>query len=102
MGQVTLTIGGVSYRMACDDGQEAHLTTLAERVDKAIVQLRQRFGDIGDQRLTLMAAITLADQQAAAETRLAEREEQLATLIDALAERLEAVALKTQGEPVEG
>ena len=34
MAQVNVTISGKTYRMACDDGQEEHLTGLAERLDR--------------------------------------------------------------------
>jgi len=62
MAHVTVTIAGRAYRMACDDGQEAHLTRLGEEVDARIDQLRAAFGEIGDQRLSVMAAITIADE----------------------------------------
>ena len=54
--------------MACGDGEEAHLEALAAVVDAKIADLRGAFGEIGDQRLTVMAAIALADE--ATETRL--------------------------------
>jgi cell division protein ZapA len=78
MAQVNVTISGKTYRMACDDGQEDHLTDLANRLNRSIEQLRARFGEIGDQRLTVMAAITLADQQAEAERQLQERDAEIA------------------------
>jgi cell division protein ZapA len=80
MGQVNVTIGGKLYRMACDDGEEAHLTELAERLGATFEDLRQRFGEIGDQRLTVMAAITMADQYSETETRLAALEAEIARL----------------------
>jgi cell division protein ZapA len=83
MGQVNVTISGKLYRMACDDGQEAHLTELAERLGATVEDLRQRFGEIGDQRLTVMAAITMADQYSETETRLAALEAEIARLNDA-------------------
>jgi len=67
MAQVNVTIGGKLFRMACDDGQEEHLTGLAAEVDRLISKLRGSFGEIGDQRLTMMAAITLADRLAEAD-----------------------------------
>jgi cell division protein ZapA len=42
--------------------------------------LRKNFGEIGDQRLTIMAAITVADQLAEANRRIAELEGQLLDL----------------------
>lgn len=83
MGQVNVTISGKLYRMACDDGQEAHLTELAERLGATVEDLRQRFGEIGDQRLTVMAAITMADHYSETEMRLAALEAEIARLHDA-------------------
>jgi len=57
MSQVAVQINGKTYRMACDEGQEAHLLDLAMRFEKNISSLKGSFGEIGDQRLTVMAAI---------------------------------------------
>jgi cell division protein ZapA len=89
MAQVNVTISGKTYRMACDDGEEAHLTSLAERLNRSVEQLRARFGEIGDQRLTVMAAITLADQQAETERKLKAAEAEIAALEDAYSDIVE-------------
>jgi cell division protein ZapA len=123
MAQVNVTISGKAYRMACDDGQEAHLTALGERLNQTIDMLRERFGEIGDQRLTVMAAITMADQYSETERRLrqveaeiagleearaavVERQEQLeanvAGAIEALAERVEGIAHRLNGVGTNG
>jgi cell division protein ZapA len=125
MAQVNVTISGKTYRMACDDGQEEHLGRLAERIDQLVERLRGEFGEIGDQRLTVMAAITLADQNAEAEGRLAQLEAKIAEMeqmlaahgeyqqsheaaiarsIDTVAERMEALAVRIadQGHPENG
>jgi cell division protein ZapA len=115
MSQVNVTISGKLYRMACDDGQEEHLGRLAERLDQTIERLRGEFGEIGDQRLTVMAAITMADQNSEAERRLAQLESKVAGMeearaavverqqtsemavarsIEAMAERVEALATR--------
>jgi cell division protein ZapA len=86
MAQVSVTISGKTYRMACDDGEEPRLIALAERLNRSVEQLRARFGDIGDQRLTVMAAITIADQQSDTETRLRAAEAEIAALEDAHAD----------------
>jgi cell division protein ZapA len=120
MTQVNVTISGKSYRMACDDGQEEHLGRLAERLDQTIERLRGEFGEIGDQRLTVMAAITMADQNAESQRRLAELEAKVAGMeddrtgsldrqqsheaaivrsIDAVAERIEAFAERLADGP---
>lgn len=62
MPQVTVTIDEKSYRMACEDGQEQHLQDLASKFDRYVTHLRDQFGEIGDQRLTVMAGIMVMDE----------------------------------------
>ena len=62
MAQVTITVGGRQYRLSCDEGEEEHLAGLGERLDTMINELREAFGEIGDQRLTVMAAILALDR----------------------------------------
>ena len=64
MAQVRLTIAGRAFVLACDDGEEARLEALADVVNDKITEIRSAFGEIGDQRLMLMAALTLADSLA--------------------------------------
>jgi len=78
MPQVSVTINGRQFRMACEDGEEAHLLRLAEDIDQRIARLRERFGEIGDTRLTVMAALTLADELRDTKERLARLEPELA------------------------
>jgi cell division protein ZapA len=75
-----VTIAGKTYRMACDDGQEEHLFGLAARLDSTINDLRGVFGEIGDQRLTVMSAITVLDQLSEAERRIRALEADVAAL----------------------
>jgi cell division protein ZapA len=56
MGQVTVTISGKAYRMACADGEEPHLEALAALYDGKIEELRASVGEIGDMRLHVTAA----------------------------------------------
>ena len=62
MAQVTVTIDGKSYRMACEEGQEDHLTDLTNRFDQYVSHLKSQFGEIGDLRLTVMAGIMVMDE----------------------------------------
>jgi len=62
MPQVTVTISGRTYRMACGEGEEGRLEGLAALYDGKIQDLRESFGEIGDMRLHVMAALTLADE----------------------------------------
>lgn len=115
MAQVTVTINGKTYRMACEEGQEQHLHDLAERFDGYVSQLKGAFGEIGDQRLTVMAGITVTDElqeayrrirslEADIETLRASRDEALGKAFSAesdvtrqiasIAERIEAIGRK--------
>ncbi|MGB3867354.1 MAG: cell division protein ZapA [Xanthobacteraceae bacterium] len=62
MNHINVTINGRQYRMACEDGQEQRLLGLAEDFEARIVELRGKFGEIGDARLTVMAALMVADE----------------------------------------
>jgi len=120
MAQVTVTIDGKAYRMACDEGQEEHLISLASRFDRYVMHLKDSFGEIGDQRLTVMAGIMVMDELAELQKRTKGFETEIGTLRktrdDALtkadkndaaltgaladfAERLEVVTSRLSGRP---
>jgi cell division protein ZapA len=82
MAQVSVTIGGRLYRMACDEGQEAHLETLSADLDRRLAQMKANFGEIGDQRLTVMAAIALMDELHDVKRKLAHAEGDMQVLRD--------------------
>jgi cell division protein ZapA len=71
MPQVTVTIDGKAYRMACDEGQEEHLVELASRFDQYVGHLKGNFGEIGDLRLTVMAGIMIMDELSELQKRMA-------------------------------
>ena len=80
MPQINVTIDGRSYRMACGEGEEAHLTGLAEMLDIRIAEMRKSFGEIGDMRLQVMAALTIADEVAELRGKVAALETDVAGL----------------------
>ena len=82
MNHINVTINGRQYRMACEEGQETRLLRLAESLESRVENLRGKFGEIGDARLTVMAALTIADELADANSRIRALEEELAALRD--------------------
>jgi cell division protein ZapA len=70
MPHVNITINGRQYRMACEDGQEDHLQSLAQDLERRIAEMRGNFGEIGDTRLIVMSAITIADELSEAKRKL--------------------------------
>ncbi|HZY12192.1 MAG TPA: cell division protein ZapA [Beijerinckiaceae bacterium] len=115
MAQVVVTIAGRTYRMACDDGEEARLEHLARDFDARIAGLRTSFGEIGDQRIIVMAALSLADELGEAQRQIADlkkllvdadgatrsreaesaqRQDRLASALGEAAQRIERLAHK--------
>ncbi|MEZ2133089.1 MULTISPECIES: cell division protein ZapA [unclassified Sinorhizobium] len=80
MAQVTVMIDGKAYRMACEEGQEDHLTDLATRFDRYVSHLKGQFGEIGDLRLTVMSGIMVMDELTELQRRLAGVEAELRDL----------------------
>ncbi|GJD81163.1 cell division protein ZapA [Methylobacterium gregans] len=101
MPQVQVTIDGKSYRMACGEGEEAHLTALAEELGQRVAEMRKSFGEIGDMRLQVMAALTIADELAEARRRLAAAEAET-TALRAETERLSEARAVESGELAAG
>jgi cell division protein ZapA len=74
MGQVTVTVNGRTYRLRCGEGEEARLIQLATLVGDRTDGLAAEFGQVGDERLLLMAALLIADELCDMRDRLAELE----------------------------
>lgn len=74
MSSVNITINGKQFRVACEPGQERRVTALAEDFDQRISSMRQRFGEVGDARLTVMAAMMIGDELLDANAKIAKLE----------------------------
>lgn len=107
MVQVTVTINGRGYQIACDEGQQQHLANLAADLDRRVGELTHAMGQIGDTRLLVMVGLLLADELAETQANLeAERakaaslppevEETLAGGIEMLAQRIEDIAARLE------
>lgn len=93
MANVQVSIAGRSYRMACGDGEEQHLEALAAGFDAKIAEIRTAFGEIGDMRLHVMAALMIADELSEVKRRIEALESErtaLRTVASTQAERAEA------------
>jgi cell division protein ZapA len=121
MAQVTVTIDGKAYRMACEEGQEDHLSELAARFDQYVGHLKAQFGEIGDLRLTVMAGIMVMDELSEVDRRLksletevdnlkrgrdtalsdqARSEEALASALAEVTAQIHGITAKLNGRPV--
>ncbi len=108
MAQVDIKINGKSYRIACEDGQEARLGALAQMVDAHVADMVEQVGQVGDTRLLVMASLLVADElmdlrDAANEVDEGDEEfspneiEDMALAIEGLAERIERIAGRLEG-----
>lgn len=62
MAEVSVRISGRAYQILCDDGQEARVVALAQRIDDEAAALAAAGGQITESRLLLMSALMLADK----------------------------------------
>ncbi|MBR0652363.1 cell division protein ZapA [Roseomonas terrae] len=107
MAQVTVRVGGYSHPVACQDGQERHLTNMATEVDKRIGTLKAMGMQFGETRMLLLAALQLADEAADLQAEVAalkaggavaatpvpaEPDPELIARLNGLAETIEAIA----------
>ena len=110
MAQVVVNVNDRPYTMQCDEGEEEHLSELAQLIDSEVTKLKRSFGQVGDTRLMLMAALVIADQLAASLIKIEDLEEEMAAMKQArlaandrsislertVAERLSAAAVRLE------
>lgn len=78
MTQITVTVNNQHYVLACDDGEEQHLTELAKQIDQRVAEVKKEVKSAAEPQLLLMAALLLADEFELANERIQDLEEQIA------------------------
>ena len=109
MGQVSVTVNNRLYQVGCDDGEEDQVRRLSQMLDGRVKELAALVGQVGEARLLLMTALTLADDLEGAQRDIAAikreiaamRSEQGAAQADSdallgLARRLEDIAARLE------
>lgn len=110
MAQVSLTVNGRAYQVACEDGEEEHLNELARYLNQRVEELVESVGQVGEGRLLLMAALLIADELSEAYDELDDVRAKLelrpmdsgahtrasARAIETLAARLEDIAARVE------
>lgn len=101
MANIDIEIAGRRYNVACADGEEEHLQSVAALVDRRARDAGQALGSLSEARHLLYAALLLADDlkevragrgtvEPEPDPEVADALEGLATRVEALADRLEA------------
>ncbi len=62
MANVNIKFNGKDYLLSCDDGQEESLKTLTKFLDKKYSELKDKLGNIGENKLLLITTIQLIDE----------------------------------------
>ncbi|MEP2029940.1 MAG: cell division protein ZapA [Paracoccaceae bacterium] len=79
MAEVNISIGGRTFEVACQDGEEQYLHSAAKMLDDEALVLTDQVGRMPEARMLLMAGLMLADKTASIEDRVNAIESQLAT-----------------------
>lgn len=109
MSEVTLSINGRNYSVACDDGEESHLERLAGLINQRIDDLKTVIGRVDEPRLLVMTSLLIADELSEASAKVRESgggsqgatlaramEQEAASALDGCAARLEAIAARLE------
>lgn len=103
MGDVSITLNGRTYRLECGEGEEAHLIALAEYFSSHVETMKKKFGQVGDDRLILMAALMVTDEHWELKRQVQELKTTIVELRrdKSVAEDMAATAIGTASDRVE-
>jgi cell division protein ZapA len=101
LAKADISLRGRSFSIACAPGQEQRVQKLAEQLDARVSQIASAVGDIGDERLLLITALSLLDELDSARRGVSARPETDARAVEiliAMAGRVEALAARLENE----
>ena len=77
MANVNIRFNGKEFILSCDDGQEEHLEELAEHFNTKFLNLKSELGNIGENKLLLIASIKVMDEYFETKKKIEEKKEEL-------------------------
>ena len=77
MANVNIRFNGKEFLLYCDDGQEEHLEELAEHFNTKFLNLKSELGNIGENKLLLIASIKVMDEYFETKKKIEEKKEEL-------------------------
>ena len=93
MANVNIKFNNKDYLLSCDDGQEESLKKLTKFLDKKYSELKDKLGNIGENKLLLITTIQLIDEYFDLKQRVAQQKKKLDDLADKFQE-LKKLAIK--------
>jgi cell division protein ZapA len=108
MPQVSITINGRAYPVACNEGEEERIRELARGIDERVAGFARQVGQAGEARLLVLAALVMADELAEANETVrrmgtdqpAAAHSAVAGNVSRLAQRIEAVAARLESSHI--
>jgi cell division protein ZapA len=106
MPEVQIEIGGRSYGVACQEGEEPYLRAAAKMLDTEAAVILGQIGRMPSEKMLLMAGLMLADKTAAIEddmkslqAKIAAQEKALRSAEERLADRARRIAELQEAGP---
>jgi cell division protein ZapA len=96
MADIDVTVNGHSYRVACEDGEEAHLMSIADHLNSHATRLANELGQVGETRMMLMAGLLVGDELSDALDRVEELEKESSTAQSEKGASADAIAAATR------
>lgn len=103
MPEVNIEIGGRTFQVACQTGEEHFLQSAAKLLDNEASVLAEQIGRMPETRMLLMAGLMLADKTAgleeelrAKEAKLEQQAQELTTLKSTPPEKVEVAVIPPQ------
>jgi cell division protein ZapA len=87
MANVNIKFNNKDYLLSCDDGQEESLKNLTKFLDRKYGELKEKLGNIGDNKLLLITTIQLIDEYFDLKQRVAQQKKK----IDELAKKFQEI-----------
>ena len=87
MANVNIKFNNKDYLLSCDDGQEESLKSLTKYLDKKYGEIRDKLGNIGENKLLLITTIQLIDEYFDLKQRVSKQK----TKIDELAKKFNEI-----------
>ncbi len=80
MANINIKFNNKDYLLSCDDGQEESLKKLTKFLDKKYSELKDKLGNIGENKLLLITTIQLIDEYFDLKQRVAQQKKKLDNL----------------------
>jgi cell division protein ZapA len=80
MANVTIKFNGKDFLLSCDDGQEEHLEELTVNLNEKFNDLKNKLGNIGENKLLLITSIKIMDEYFDTKKKIEEKKKELENL----------------------